>query len=122
MSRPAAKAGPAALLALAACAALEPEGRPVTRPSGDEGMLVYLVGRLAFTAPADWTATDAVAEPVPGSGAAYGGARVAAAPEPPPVTTAAPRSEASASAPAVAACWGRSMSHAAWMSGMASRS
>ncbi len=47
----------AALLPVAACqTTLEQAGRPVTRPSGDEGMLVYLVGRLAFTAPADWKA------------------------------------------------------------------
>lgn len=48
----------AALLALAACqTTLEQAGRPVTRPSGDEGMLVYLVGRLAFSAPSAWTAS-----------------------------------------------------------------
>ncbi|HEU4383607.1 MAG TPA: hypothetical protein VFR85_08895 [Anaeromyxobacteraceae bacterium] len=47
----------AALLAMAACeTTLEQAGRPVTRPSGDEGMVVYLVGRLAFTAPAAWPA------------------------------------------------------------------
>ena len=55
MSRPAGPTAPAAaLLVLAACATA---GRPVTRPSGAEGMLVYLVGRLAFTAPADWAAS-----------------------------------------------------------------
>ena len=47
----------AALLALAACqTTLEQAGRPVTRPSGDEGMVVYLVGRLSFAAPAGWSA------------------------------------------------------------------
>ncbi len=51
------KAPLATLLALAACeTTLEQAGRPVTRPSGDEGMVVYLVGRLAFTAPSGWSA------------------------------------------------------------------
>ncbi len=46
-----------ALAALAACqATLEQASRPATRPSGDEGMVVYLVGRLAFSAPAAWAA------------------------------------------------------------------
>jgi hypothetical protein len=48
----------APLLALAACVVTQEQaGRPVTRPSGDEGMLVYLVGRLAFSAPSAWTAS-----------------------------------------------------------------
>lgn len=48
----------AALAPLAACSFVaEQAGRPVTRPSGDEGMLVYVVGRLAFSAPAAWTAS-----------------------------------------------------------------
>lgn len=48
----------AALLALGACeTTMEQAGRPVTRPSGDEGMVVYLVGRLAFSAPAGWSAS-----------------------------------------------------------------
>jgi hypothetical protein len=46
-----------ALAPLAACVVSEPAGRPVTRPSGDEGMVVYLVGRLAFSAPAAWRAS-----------------------------------------------------------------
>ncbi len=43
------------LLALAACAP-GLAGRPPSRPSGDEGMLVYSVGRLSFEAPAGWEA------------------------------------------------------------------
>jgi hypothetical protein len=46
-----------ALALLAACATLEQAGRPVTRPAGDEGMVVYVVGRLSFEAPSGWTAT-----------------------------------------------------------------
>jgi hypothetical protein len=46
-------------LALAGCSLVhqraEPEG-PQSRPSGDEGMLIYTVGRLSFEAPADWEA------------------------------------------------------------------
>ena len=59
MNRPARPAAPAAvLLAFAACAtSLEPAGRPVMRPSGDEGMVVYLVGRLSFSAPSGWSAS-----------------------------------------------------------------
>jgi len=51
-----------ALAPLAACeTTLAPAGRPVSRPAGDEGMVVYLVGRLAFSAPAAWGASgDAV--------------------------------------------------------------
>jgi hypothetical protein len=47
----------AALASLAACVTLEQAGRPVTRPAGDEGMVVYVVGRLSFEAPSAWTAT-----------------------------------------------------------------
>jgi hypothetical protein len=47
----------AALAPVAACVTLEPAQRPVTRPSGDEGMLAYVVGRLSFEAPASWPAT-----------------------------------------------------------------
>ncbi len=32
------------------------EGGPVSRPGGDEGMLLYTVGRLTFEAPAGWEA------------------------------------------------------------------
>lgn len=57
MRLPARAALATAFLALGACATtLEPAGKPVSRPSGDEGMVVYLVGRLAFTAPAGWAA------------------------------------------------------------------
>ena len=44
-----------ALLPLAACPSLT--ARPVSRPSGDEGMLVYQVGRLAFSVPSTWAAS-----------------------------------------------------------------
>jgi hypothetical protein len=49
-----------AALALAlssACTTLEQAGRPVTRPAGDEGMVIYVVGRLSFEAPSTWNAT-----------------------------------------------------------------
>jgi hypothetical protein len=42
---------------LAACVTLEQAGRPVTRPAGDEGMTVYVVGRLSFEAPSTWSAS-----------------------------------------------------------------
>lgn len=58
MSRAARIAPTAVLAALAACTFMaEQAGRPVTRPAGDEGMLVYVVGRLAFSAPATWSAS-----------------------------------------------------------------
>jgi hypothetical protein len=44
-------------LLLAACATLEQAGRPSTRPSGDEGMVTYVVGGLSFEAPSGWSAT-----------------------------------------------------------------
>ncbi len=44
------------LLALAACVGPGPWGRPASRPGGDEGMVIYSVGRLSFEAPADWEA------------------------------------------------------------------
>jgi hypothetical protein len=47
----------AALALLAGCTTVEQAGRPVTRPAGDEGMVVYLVGRLSFEAPSAWTAS-----------------------------------------------------------------
>ncbi len=40
-------------LALQACAVQ----RPVARPAGDEGMVLYQVGRLSFEAPRAWDAT-----------------------------------------------------------------
>lgn len=44
--------------ALAGCASMHRafEPAPASRPSADEGMLVYTVGRLSFEAPADWSA------------------------------------------------------------------
>lgn len=47
------------LLALASCSLVHQraqEGGPVSRPGGDEGMLLYTVGRLTFEAPAGWEA------------------------------------------------------------------
>ena len=41
-------------LALQACAGVQ---RPVARPAGDEGMVVYQVGRLTFEAPRAWEAS-----------------------------------------------------------------
>jgi hypothetical protein len=52
MRRPA-----AALALLAACTTVEQAGRPMTRQSRDEGMVVYVVGRLTFEAPSAWSAT-----------------------------------------------------------------
>jgi hypothetical protein len=48
----------AALIAAALCSCISPglAGRPASRPSGDEGMVIYSVGRLAFEAPAQWDA------------------------------------------------------------------
>ncbi len=40
-------------LALPACAAQ----RPMARPAGDEGMVIYQVGKLSFEAPRAWDAT-----------------------------------------------------------------
>jgi hypothetical protein len=42
---------------LAGCAVLEPAQRPLKHPGGDEGMVVYTVGRLSFEAPVDWPAS-----------------------------------------------------------------
>jgi hypothetical protein len=49
----------ALLLALSACALVHEraqESAPQARPAGDEGMLLYTVGRLTFEAPAGWRA------------------------------------------------------------------
>ncbi len=53
--RPVGRAAVAAL-ALGACAA-PGAGRPPSRPSGDEGMVAYGVGRLSFEVPERWDAT-----------------------------------------------------------------
>jgi hypothetical protein len=48
-----------AALALSACAIVHEraqESVPQSRPAGDEGMLLYTVGRLSFEAPAGWRA------------------------------------------------------------------
>ncbi len=42
--------------AAAACAGPGLHGAPPSRPSGDEGMVLYTVGRLTFEAPAAWRA------------------------------------------------------------------
>lgn len=50
---------PCAWLALGACGLVHEraqESGPVSRPAGDEGMLMFTVGRLSFEAPADWPA------------------------------------------------------------------
>jgi len=47
------------LLALSACAIVHEraqESAPQARPAGDEGMLLYTIGRLTFEAPAGWRA------------------------------------------------------------------
>jgi hypothetical protein len=46
----------AVLLALAGCSHVLTRAGPVTRPGGSEGSTVYVVGDLAFEAPAAWTA------------------------------------------------------------------
>jgi hypothetical protein len=49
----------AGLVALASCSLVHQraqEGEPVSRPAGDEGMLLYTVGRFTFEAPAGWEA------------------------------------------------------------------
>ncbi len=46
----------AALLTLAACSHVLTRAGPVTRPGGDAGTVVYVVGALSFPAPADWRA------------------------------------------------------------------
>jgi hypothetical protein len=46
-------------LALCACGLVHEraqESGPVSRPAGDEGMLMFTVGRLSFEAPASWPA------------------------------------------------------------------
>lgn len=48
------------LLALCACSLVHQraeESGPQSRPAGDEGMLLFTVGRLSFEAPASWEAT-----------------------------------------------------------------
>jgi hypothetical protein len=59
-ARPSLPAGLLApLLALCACALVHERAQdegPISRPAGDEGMLMYTVGRLSFQAPADWEA------------------------------------------------------------------
>ncbi len=45
-----------AVAALCACVGPALGGRPPSRPGGDEGMVVYAVGRLSFEAPAAWDA------------------------------------------------------------------
>lgn len=55
----AARAAAALALALAGCNIIHEraqESGPQSRPSGDEGMLLFTVGRLSFEAPADWQA------------------------------------------------------------------
>jgi hypothetical protein len=56
---------PYAWLALGACGLVSAcglvheraqEQGPISRPAGDEGMLMFTVGRLSFEAPADWPA------------------------------------------------------------------
>ncbi len=47
----------ALLAALASCSLVHERAReeePVSRPAGDEGMVLYTVGRLTFEAPAAW--------------------------------------------------------------------
>ena len=49
----------AALLLLSGCAIVHEraqESAPQSRPAGDEGMLLYTVGRFTFEAPASWRA------------------------------------------------------------------
>lgn len=53
------RALPYAALALCACAIVHEraqESAPQSAPGGDEGMLLYTVGRLTFEAPASWRA------------------------------------------------------------------
>jgi hypothetical protein len=48
------------LLALSACSLVHQraeESGPQSRPGGDEGMLLFTVGRISFEAPAAWEAT-----------------------------------------------------------------
>ncbi len=50
---------PLLLAALSACAIVHEraqESAPQARPAGDEGMLLYTIGRLTFEAPAGWRA------------------------------------------------------------------
>ncbi len=54
-----ARAGAALALLLSGCVVVHErarEGGPQSRPGGDEGMLLYTVGRLSFEAPAAWEA------------------------------------------------------------------
>ncbi len=46
-----------AAAAAAACAGPGLHGGPTPRPAGDEGMVLYTVGRLTFEAPAAWRAS-----------------------------------------------------------------
>jgi hypothetical protein len=53
------RVGLAAALLLAGCTIFHERAQergPTSRPSGDEGMLLYTVGRLTFEAPAAWEA------------------------------------------------------------------
>jgi hypothetical protein len=60
-SRPRWRGGAVVLLALAlsGCGILHERAQeqgPQSRPAGDEGMLLFTVGRLSFEAPAAWPA------------------------------------------------------------------
>jgi len=46
----------ATLLSLVACSHVQTLAGPVTRPAGDEGMVVYVLGDLSFEAPQGWRA------------------------------------------------------------------